>query len=219
VSLADTLAVTIGSVLVGGAVLAYARDRGAGGRDRRTCAGGTARLEEMFAAPTVRASDAEREAVARRLTEAAGEGRITLEEHGARVEVAYAARTRADLVVLLSDLPVPGTRSALRADPRDCRRHAVTLSPITFRLGRADRGGPLEQLVGQVERGLQAGYLRAGDPLPTVTDAAGFLAINPVIVFAAYRELERRGVARPDPGQGTFVVTAQGVTALTRRTE
>jgi Domain of unknown function (DUF1707)/Bacterial regulatory proteins, gntR family len=156
----------------------------------------------------VRASDAEREAVARRLTEAVGEGRLTLEEHGARVGAALSARTRADLVPLVSDLPPLGARTAL----------AIPLSPITFRLGRAECGAVLAQLVGQVERGLQAGYLRAGDPLPTVSDAVALLAVNPGIVFDAYRELERRGVARQERGQGTFVVTASGgTTTLTGR--
>jgi Domain of unknown function (DUF1707) len=53
----------------------------------------------------VRASDAEREATVTRLRDAAGEGRLSLEELAERVEAADGARTRADLASLVADLP------------------------------------------------------------------------------------------------------------------
>lgn len=59
--------------------------------------------------PAVRASDAEREAVVARLQAAVGEGRISLDEFGQRVEGAYAAVTTADLDPLLADLPQTGS--------------------------------------------------------------------------------------------------------------
>jgi hypothetical protein len=62
----------------------------------------------------VRASDAERDAVVGRLNEAVGEGRLTMDEFGERVELAYAARTRGDLDPLLRDLPA-GAGSAVPA--------------------------------------------------------------------------------------------------------
>jgi hypothetical protein len=89
----------------------------------------------------------------------------------------------------------------------------VPSSPIAFRLGHADRQSAIEQLVDQVERALSAGYLRAGDPLPPVTDTVAVLSINPVTVLCAYSELERRGVARHDPEQGTSVVSGPEWTA------
>ncbi|WP_254920672.1 DUF1707 SHOCT-like domain-containing protein [Blastococcus mobilis] len=55
--------------------------------------------------PAVRASDADREAVLSRLQTALGEGRIDLDEFGQRAEAAYAAVTRAELDLLVSDLP------------------------------------------------------------------------------------------------------------------
>jgi hypothetical protein len=58
-----------------------------------------------------RASDAEREAVVARLRDAAGEGRLTVEELAERIDAAYAARTRAELEPLTADLPVPGERT------------------------------------------------------------------------------------------------------------
>jgi hypothetical protein len=53
----------------------------------------------------VRASDAEREATIARLRDAAGEGRLSLDELAERVEAADGARTRADLASLVRDLP------------------------------------------------------------------------------------------------------------------
>lgn len=52
-----------------------------------------------------RASDAEREDVVALLTRALSEGRITPVEFHERVDAAYAARTRADLDALTTDLP------------------------------------------------------------------------------------------------------------------
>src|SRR5690349_19672687 len=53
----------------------------------------------------LRISDSDRHQVAEVLREAAGEGRIDMEELDERLEAAYAARTYADLVPITSDLP------------------------------------------------------------------------------------------------------------------
>ena len=53
----------------------------------------------------IRASDAERDATVERLRDAAGEGRLTLEEFSDRMEQATGAKTRADLDRLVTDLP------------------------------------------------------------------------------------------------------------------
>jgi len=55
--------------------------------------------------PVVRASDADRETVVARLQEAVGEGRIDLDEFGQRADAAYAAVSRAELDLLVADLP------------------------------------------------------------------------------------------------------------------
>jgi hypothetical protein len=52
-----------------------------------------------------RASDADREHVIGVLREAFAEGRLTAEEHSARVGQAYAARTYAELATVSADLP------------------------------------------------------------------------------------------------------------------
>ena len=55
--------------------------------------------------PDLRASDAERERVARFLRDHAAEGRLTPDELGDRVGAAYAAVTLGDLRALVTDLP------------------------------------------------------------------------------------------------------------------
>lgn len=57
----------------------------------------------------LRASDADRERVAQTLREAAGDGRINLEELEERLTAAYSARTYGELEALTRDLPVSGT--------------------------------------------------------------------------------------------------------------
>lgn len=58
--------------------------------------------------PTVRASDAEREAIVARLHQAVGEGRLSADEAGERIAAAYTARLRAELDGPVADLPRPG---------------------------------------------------------------------------------------------------------------
>ena len=53
----------------------------------------------------IRASDAERDAALERLSGAAGDGRLTLEEFSQRMDRATTARTRAELDRLVADLP------------------------------------------------------------------------------------------------------------------
>jgi hypothetical protein len=53
----------------------------------------------------LRASDAERQAVARRLEQAFRDGRLTVVEFDERTRAAYAARTRGELDDLTEDLP------------------------------------------------------------------------------------------------------------------
>ncbi|MGH3196015.1 MAG: DUF1707 SHOCT-like domain-containing protein [Streptosporangiaceae bacterium] len=57
--------------------------------------------------PAVRASDAERDQAAEILRLAYAEGRLTRAELDERTGAAYAAKTRADLCDLTSDLPAP----------------------------------------------------------------------------------------------------------------
>lgn len=63
----------------------------------------------------LRASDADRERVVAVLAEAAGDGRLTLEEHTERVHRAYRARTLGELARLTEDLVAPSAQP-LRLD-------------------------------------------------------------------------------------------------------
>jgi Domain of unknown function (DUF1707) len=63
----------------------------------------------------LRASDADRERVVAVLAEAAGDGRLTLDEHAERVQRAYRARTLGELAGLTEDLVAPSAQP-LRLD-------------------------------------------------------------------------------------------------------
>lgn len=91
--------------------------------------------------PQLRVSDAEREAVATRLREAATDGRLTLDEADERQAQAYAARTRDDLAMLTTDLPMPerasvqGDRGTLTtAAKRRLAVHAAVVAVIAIGL-------------------------------------------------------------------------------------
>lgn len=76
---------------------------------------------------------------------------------------------------------------------------------IEFSLDPYSGVSPYLQVVQQVRHALRLGLLKEGDQLPTVKEVVARLTINPNTVLKAYRELERDGLVRPRPGQGTFV--------------
>lgn len=84
----------------------------------------------------IRASDGEREQVARILRAAAGEGLLTLGEADERLAALYASRWRSELAPLTADLPEGGrqllenTAEARHAARAGLRRHAVTVAVI-----------------------------------------------------------------------------------------
>jgi GntR family transcriptional regulator len=77
---------------------------------------------------------------------------------------------------------------------------------IEFQLDTASGVATYLQLIQQVRQALQLGLLEPGDQLPTAQQVVARLAINPNTVLKAYRDLEREGLVRPRPGQGTFVI-------------
>ena len=87
---------------------------------------------------SLRASDADREAVTERLRQAAGEGRLEPEELEDRLHTALRARTYGELDRVVADLPAKGVafrrgRAAVRA--HGARRRdpgAVTLVVVTL---------------------------------------------------------------------------------------
>ena len=87
----------------------------------------------------LRASDADRDHAASVLNEALAEGRLTADEHSERLDSIYAAKTQADLVPLLDDLPAP----AVSSSP----------VPLTSRAPeKAYHGGPIVAIFGGAVR-------------------------------------------------------------------
>lgn len=81
----------------------------------------------------MRISDAERHRVAEVLREAAGEGRIDMQELDQRLEAAYAAKTYAELVPLTADLPAHQAQVPGQSTPAEVgapSRHFAVLSGL-----------------------------------------------------------------------------------------
>src|ERR1700689_5773244 len=85
----------------------------------------------------LRASDADRDRAASVLNEAMAQGRLTAEEHAERLDSIYAAKTQADLVPVLDDLPVPASAAAPVPAPGTGPERAYHGGPIVAIFGGA----------------------------------------------------------------------------------
>jgi hypothetical protein len=92
----------------------------------------------------LRASDADRDAAAAVVNNALAEGRLTAEEHSDRLDAIYSAKTHAELVPLLDDLPAAGPSAASTAP-------AVAVRP-TGQLAPAKRGSRIVAIFGGASR-------------------------------------------------------------------
>lgn len=72
------------------------------------------------------------------------------------------------------------------------------------------------QFVQQVRQAVLLGYLREGDRLPAVKDAATAAVVNPNTVVKAYRQLELEGLVTPRPGSGTYVSSSAAAPVAAR---
>ena len=87
----------------------------------------------------LRASDADRDRAAAVLNEALAEGRLTAQEHSDRLDSIYAAKTHADLVPLLEDLPAqPDSAAPVPASGRAERERGSRIIAV---FGGASRKG------------------------------------------------------------------------------
>jgi hypothetical protein len=86
--------------------------------------------------PRTLASDAERERAAVLLRDAAGEGRLTLEELSDRLAFVFAARTAGELEALTRDLPAPLQPPPSLARPTPVRRRIIAIMSGAKRRGR-----------------------------------------------------------------------------------
>ena len=97
----------------------------------------------------MRASDADRDAVAHRLQEAFAEGRLDPDEHSERLDAVYRAKTIGELAPLTRDLPAesgPSAPAVPAADPFRSPRpvygaERVTSQPSTSSMAIAVMGG------------------------------------------------------------------------------
>jgi hypothetical protein len=94
----------------------------------------------------MRASDADRELVANVLREAAGDGRLTMDELDERLDAVYAAKTYAELEPITHDLPGAGAAYVPAPSP------AATLDPARFG-GEPTSHGAVAILGGFTRRG------------------------------------------------------------------
>jgi Domain of unknown function (DUF1707) len=141
------------------------------------------------AVPVVRVSDDDRNAVIDLIQDAAGRGFLTIEELETRIELASAAKTRADLEPLTADLPAPG--SAVVSAPAIV---AATLSK-TRRQGYWEVPGRLQVSVTLGKVVLD--FTQAKLTTPTVdVDVTGMLASIDVFVPAGMR-VDISGLATP----------------------
>jgi hypothetical protein len=94
----------------------------------------------------MRASDADRERVANVLREAAGDGRLTMDELDERLDAVYAAKTYAELEPITHDLPSAGTSAPVPAPA------AASADPARFG-GTPSSGGAVAILGGFTRKG------------------------------------------------------------------
>jgi hypothetical protein len=84
-------------------------------------------------AETLRAADADRHKIADQIKAALDEGRLSLGEYDDRVRQAYAARTYAELLILVADLPKPGLSAAeVTARQESADRKAARKLPLAL---------------------------------------------------------------------------------------
>ncbi len=62
-----------------------------------------------------------------------------------------------------------------------------------------------EQICNSIKESVLKGYLKKGDPLPSVRKLASMLNINPNTAAKSYAELEKQGIIVTEKGKGTFI--------------
>lgn len=82
----------------------------------------------------VRASDTERERVAKLISTAAGEGRLSIAEADERLEHVYAAKFRHELTEFVADLPAPATPAPRATSTSRLRLHAAVAVVVSVLL-------------------------------------------------------------------------------------
>ena len=133
----------------------------------------------------VRASTADRERAIDVLKAAFAEGRLTREEHDARVERAYRSRTYADLAALSADLP---------AGPLGTLSSQAVAAPAAY---------------------LPAAQSRRTNPLAIASLVCGLIPLLPATLAAIILGIQaRRQIQRTGDGGGALATTGLALAAL-----
>jgi Domain of unknown function (DUF1707)/Cell wall-active antibiotics response 4TMS YvqF len=118
----------------------------------------------------LRASDADRDRAATVINTAMAEGRLTAEEHSERLDAIYSAKTHADIVPLLDDLPGSAVAAAPAVEVTDPARRADWIVAILSGASRKDswHAGPIIDVVA-VMGGVELDFREAVLPRREVT--------------------------------------------------
>jgi Domain of unknown function (DUF1707)/Cell wall-active antibiotics response 4TMS YvqF len=96
----------------------------------------------LYDNPALRLSDTDRNAAASIISDGFAHGRLSAKEHSDRLDAIYSAKTRADLIPLLQDLPIFGTAGQLKPHSRPIRvRASRKTGRIRASFGVASRTG------------------------------------------------------------------------------
>ena len=133
----------------------------------------------------MRASDAERGAVADQLNGAVGEGRLTLEEFSERIAAAYAARTHGELRSLVDDLPADSAPVVPAGSVRLVPSQLPERAPLHTWLGAIKRRGrwrlaadtALGVAVGPVKLDLRGAEIATREVTVTVRTVVGAIKV------------------------------------------
>ncbi|WP_169814112.1 DUF1707 SHOCT-like domain-containing protein [Actinomadura kijaniata] len=161
-------------------------------------------------AASVRASDAEREAVVERLRVASVEGRLTFEELTERTEAAYLAVTRGDLEGVVADLPALGAPGATPAPPQIRRRFTSIMGDVRERLsGRVDQELEVLAVMGDVVLDLRGAQVPTGEVSVVATSVMGDVKVivpdGVAVELTGYAVMGDRRVRVREPRPGARV--------------
>lgn len=164
-------------------------------------------------APSMRASDQDRDATVQRLQVAFAEGRLADEEFDERMRSALAARTYADLDELLTDLPAssaPVTPRPVAANAKDPRpgRYAIAYKRGIRHAGRWRVPGTFRAIVykGSGELDLRAAELT--EPVTTILAVAYKSDIEIIVPPGVRVEVSGVGATRDEDWAGELPADA-----------
>jgi Domain of unknown function (DUF1707)/Cell wall-active antibiotics response 4TMS YvqF len=121
----------------------------------------------------LRISDADRHQVAEILRQAAGEGRLEIDELDERLEATYAARTYADLVPITHDLPTPRSPSALAPATRYESSYAVMTGVDRTGVWQVGPSHTAFALMGGIDIDLREAVFTSPETVITATSVMG----------------------------------------------